>query len=351
MCLAKGLLIDQTCTEPNHHTGMHWQLRDFTAEAKADPAAAKALHGVLNVDDMPSGFFDTGVPWQLKFWDLNTTTDETMALGDQKCGPGKTDGKWSLLVKRENHKNIWHKLMELWQAMVSLDVLQMAIDPSTQKPYLQQSDLADMKVVFTEGDAGLHDGLYGWWDMVTGNKPILQIDMQPACLDKVVLPLEGFFFSFWAWHWVENDCHDKFLLDAFLKRVYRFLDIAPNKHGGEEKTIVTIVDRKGRRKLRDIDAPIASAQARWPIVIFQLVDFAPIFLKEQVLVARNTSVFVGLHGAALTRILWLPEESSVAEIQPPNKRMPEAQPPYGFPQSGKDEEYALLSSTSGKERG
>ena len=63
---------------------------------------------------------------------------------------------------------------------------------------------------------------------------------------------------------------------------------------------------------------------------FQLVDFAPMSLKDQVLVARNTSVFVGLTGAGLTHILWLPEESSVAEIQAPNKRMPEAQPYGGF---------------------
>jgi len=80
-----------------------------------------------------------------------------------------------------------------------------------------------------------------WWDMVTGNSPILQKDMQPTCLDKVVLPLVGMDSPFWAWHWFEKDCHDRFLLDAFLKRVYRFLNIVPKKHGAEEKTVVTIV--------------------------------------------------------------------------------------------------------------
>ena len=93
---------------------------------------------------------------------------------------------------------------------------------------------------------------------------------------------------------------------------------------------MTVVDRKGRRKLRNIDALTASARARWPKVIFQLIDFASISLKEQVLVAQNTSVLIGLHGAALTHLLWLPEESSVAGIQLPNKRMPEAQPHTGF---------------------
>ncbi|TVY39364.1 EGF domain-specific O-linked N-acetylglucosamine transferase [Lachnellula occidentalis] len=326
MCLVKRLLIDQTRTEPNHHTAMQCHLRNFTVEAEADAAAAEALHGVLSVDSMPVGFFDTGVPAQLRSWDLDAS-DESMA---EKCGLGNTDGKWTLLVKRENHHNVFHKMLELWQAMVSLDVLQIAVDPSTQEPYLHPSDLANMQVVFTDGDEGLVDDIDGWWNMVTGKKPILQKDMQPACLDKVILPLAGSFSPFWAWHWVEKDCHDTFLLDAFLTRIYRFLDIEPKKHGGEEKTIVTIVDRKGRRKLRDMEALIASAQARWPKVIFKMVDFGSISLKEQVLVARNTSVFVGLTGAAMTHIFWLPEESSVAEIQAPNKRLPEAQPYAGF---------------------
>ncbi|TVY92899.1 EGF domain-specific O-linked N-acetylglucosamine transferase [Lachnellula willkommii] len=311
---------------PNHHTAMQCRLRNFTVEAKADAAVAKALHGVLDFDRMPAGFFATGVPAQLNSWDLDTT-DEDMA---DKCSPGRTDGKWTLLVKRENHNNVFHKLLELWQAMVSLDVLQIAIDPSTREPYLQPSDLANMQVVFTEGDAGLDDGLDGWWDMVTGKKPILQKDMQPTCLDKVILPLAGSYSPFWAWHWVEKDCHNTFLLDAFLTRIYRFLEIEPKKHGGEEKTVVTTVDRKERRKLRNVDALIASAQARWPEAIFQKVDFRAISLKEQVLVARNTSVFIGLTGAAMTHILWLPEESSVAEIQAPNKRLPEAHPYAGF---------------------
>jgi len=46
--------------------------------------------------------------------------------------------------------------------MVSLDALKVVTDPSTQKPYRQQSKLADMQIVFIKGDAGLDEGLYGW---------------------------------------------------------------------------------------------------------------------------------------------------------------------------------------------
>ncbi|TVY38289.1 EGF domain-specific O-linked N-acetylglucosamine transferase [Lachnellula occidentalis] len=167
--------------------------------------------------------------------------------------------------------------------------------------------------------------------MITGNKPIYQKDMEPTCLDKVILPLAGGHSPFWNWHWdMGKDCHNRFLLDALLKRVYRYLDITPEKHSGEEATIVTVVDRIKTRKIRNLDVLVAGAQQRWPDVAFQLVDLTGMPPKQHVLLARSTDVWVGVTGAAMTHLLWLPEESSVAEIQPPNKRMPDGTPYVGF---------------------
>jgi len=68
----------------------------------ADRGVTVAGVAVYNIDGMPSGFFDTGVPWQLRLWDLSIT-DEIMTLGDQKFGPANMDGKWTLPVKWENN--------------------------------------------------------------------------------------------------------------------------------------------------------------------------------------------------------------------------------------------------------
>jgi capsular polysaccharide biosynthesis protein len=41
---------------------------------------------------------------------------------------------------------------------------------------------------------------------------------------------------------------------------------------------------------------------RWPQVTFRVVDFATLSLKEQVFLAHETDVLVGVTGAAMTHI-------------------------------------------------
>ena len=47
---------------------------------------------------------------------------------------------------------------------------------------------------------------------------------------------------------------------------------------------------------------------------FELVDFEKYNFNEQVAIAQQTRYFVGAHGAALTNILWLPENAHVFEL-------------------------------------
>ncbi|KAF4632154.1 hypothetical protein G7Y89_g5983 [Cudoniella acicularis] len=217
MCVATGVLIDPAREQPKNKTVMNWQLRNFTAEITKDSTK-----------------------------DVNTDTENIRSLSGELCEPCTSDAKWTLLVKREQNDNIWHDLMELWQSMVTLDVLQMAIDPKTTKPYLSAADISDIQVVFTTGDQG-----FTWPD---------------------------------------------------------------------------VIDRKGRRKLRDLDLLVANVQARWPEVKFQIIDLANLIMKEQVTITKQTDVLVGMHGAGLTHLLWLPEEFSLVEIRAPNKRVPVGQP-------------------------
>ncbi|TVY38291.1 hypothetical protein LOCC1_G007939 [Lachnellula occidentalis] len=134
LCLAKGVLIDQTRFK--HHTAMHCKLRDFEAEAIANPAAAESLQEIPSLSQMPGGFLNTGVSLQLEPWDLST--NDSLMIGNQTCEAGKSDKKWTLLVQRENGNNVWHNLQELWSAMLSLDALQIAIDQRFEPPILPQ---------------------------------------------------------------------------------------------------------------------------------------------------------------------------------------------------------------------
>lgn len=314
LCIARGVILDHTRVEPMKATAMDCKMRNFTLEAMKSPEAAAELQGVQNVADMHSYFFGTGVMEQLNSWDFNTSNDG--AENQVLCDATHNDHEWTLLVKREGNQNIWHKLMELWQSMITLDIWQIAIDPSTQKPYLSATAAREVQVVFEDDEDQILDE---WWGMLSSKQPLRKSKMGPSCLGNVILPLAGSSSPFWMSHWTDQDCHETFLLDAFLRRLYRHIGIQPLRHGQETDTVVTIIDRRGNsRKIFGLEKRVEHARMRWPNVKFKTVDFAKLTLKEQVLTIRDTHVLVGVIGAAMTHILWLPEESSVAEIMPPN---------------------------------
>jgi protein O-GlcNAc transferase len=322
-CVAKGVLINTTREEPLKHTAVHCQMRNFTAEReKATPEVAEAMRNLAQVESMPIGFFDTGVAAQMRSWNY-VASDDVVDMGEGKtCDTTTSDGQVYLLVKRENHDNVWHKMLEVWQSQISIDAYMMAINPKTKKPYLTPEQAANIQVIFTESDAGDMSPADELWKMIGNGSPVQQRDQPPSCLGTVILPLYSSSSPFWAYTWEEADCHDTFLINAFLKRAYRFLSIDARKHKSEKDHIsvtnVTIIDRKGRRKLRNQDAMVEDAKRRWPTVNFNVVDFAALTFREQIQLMRQTSVLVGLTGAGLTNIFWLPEESSLAEIQAPN---------------------------------
>lgn len=246
-CVAKGVLLDQTRGEGQKHTAMHCKMRNFTEGKIHDPS----LKDVVNTENFHRGFYDTSVGCQLENWDIEAR-DENVAIQGQSqiCDAEHNDGKWTILVKRENHPNFWHKLLEIWNSMLMLDVLTMSINPATNKPYLTEADIPNIQVVFTEYDAGTLNPVDDWWPLVTGNMPIMQRDMDPTCLGNVILPLPESASPFWGYTWDEGDCHEPFLINAFLRRLYRHIGLEEHYQVNKtEQTVVTIIDRKKTRKL------------------------------------------------------------------------------------------------------
>jgi len=315
-CVARGVILDHNRPEGQKATAIDCKMRNFTEEKMQSPEAAAALEGVKNVEDMGSYFFDTGVMEQMKDWDLNSAeqSNETRLL----CDAQNNDHKWTLMVKREGNGNIWHKLMELWQSMITLDVLQMSIDPATSKPYLSRADLSNVQIMYEDDWDGVYDT---WWPMLTpgGPQPVRKSTSGPACLGNVILPLAGSSSTFWQSHWGDQDCHESFLIGGFLKRVFRHLGFEYARHGNEAETTITFLDRRGEtRKLFNLEGRVEKLRTRWPGFKFQVVDFATLPLKEQVYTIHKSDVIVGVTGAAMTHMLWLPEESSVVEIMMPD---------------------------------
>jgi hypothetical protein len=48
----------------------------------------------------------------------------------------------------------------------------------------------------------------------------------------------------------------------------------------------------------------------------RLVDFARHSLAEQIRIARDTDLLIGIHGAGLTHLLWTPPHAGLLEIAP-----------------------------------
>ena len=266
---------------------------------------------------------------ELDQWDVGTgaTAPKSMAMvgkdgaGNGKCDKGHNDGKITLLVKREMNHNVWHKLMELWQAMVTLDALEMTTYqpfsrfPAVGKqPFLTVGARKNVQVVFEDNDDGPVDSL---WPLVTGSAPIRQDQLNDSCLGTVILPLPGSSSPFWDSHWKDRDCKTKFMLDPFLRRIYKTLGIQAHNRLSE-KTVVTIVDRRhGTRQIHNLASHVAHMAKVYPDATFNVVDFATISLKEQIEVARGTDVLVGVMGAGMTHILFMPDEGTVAELMTP----------------------------------
>ena len=312
LCLAQGVLFNPSGEVP---FSLQCTPRNFTREAALFSAveADEELKNALPLDNMGVYWFDTGIGTQLRDW----------AFEDKKnnkgCTKDNNNGGWVLLARREGNTNIWHKLMEIWQAMLTVDALQIARDPTTGKPWLSREEAAAVTVVF-EDDR--EEPLDPWWKMATGNALMRRSAIAPdTCFGHVILPLAGSSSPFWSalleavYH---ETCRTQFLLNTFLHRLFDLLQLTPRPASEVNASpTVTIIDRKRTRKFIDLDRWVATLRKKHPGSVINVVDFATISLLDQVKLVQSTDVLVGHHGAGMTHVLFLPPEAAVVEIMPP----------------------------------
>jgi len=63
-------------------------------------------------------------------------------------------------------------------------------------------------------------------------------------------------------------------------------------------------------------ASCAEVLRRFPNVDVQRVDFAQSSFAEQMQLVAQSEVLVGMHGAGLAHLLWLPEHGGLLELRP-----------------------------------
>ena len=90
-------------------------------------------------------------------------------------------------------------------------------------------------------------------------------------------------------------------------------DVAPSHPKGPPR--VTLVQRSSSRTIKNVDEVVeklASVMGNSP----QVVDIADLSVKEQVILAHKTDIYVLVHGGALANLLWLPPRALVVDIYP-----------------------------------
>ncbi|KAK3352889.1 hypothetical protein B0T25DRAFT_568137 [Lasiosphaeria hispida] len=279
LCLARSALLSR-----GKSTNLNCQLRNFTIESQHNPEAAVKNAGVHDIDDMRSYFFGTGAGEEFKSW--------TFREEDTACSAQANNGQWILLAKREGNVNLWHKLMEIWQAIIFIEALRIARDPATGKPYVTATELASIRVVFEDDRTEFLDD---WWAVVTGNTPLRKADLPDGCYANVIIPLAGSSSPFWTLLLEGREhevCRTTTLIDAFVRRILTHLNITPRPEiDVRADSVVTIIDRKKTRKFRNLDVFVARLKEKHPRARFSVVDFAALSLLEQVKVAAAVEIF------------------------------------------------------------
>ncbi|KAF3913346.1 hypothetical protein ABW20_dc0104827 [Dactylellina cionopaga] len=253
----------------------------------------------------------SGVGGEFKaHWDLGTQIAD--------CSKDSNNGEWLFVVKREESSNIWHNLMSLWQALITLDAMQITRNPATGRPWLTKENIASMQIVFDD-DLPTQD-LEDWWRMLNGKIPIKVNSLKnDACYGNVLLPLPGSSSPFWAaltetvYH---EPCQSSILIDAFRRRVFQHLQIEPrplNREPNEHPSII-FINRMATRKLWNADALMGKVRERYPKSKVTVADFATLSLHDQVALVAESDVLIGHFGAGLAHLLFLPLGAACVDI-------------------------------------
>ncbi|UYV74181.1 EOGT [Cordylochernes scorpioides] len=166
--------------------------------------------------------------------------------------------------------------------------------------------------IFLGGRTALHIFRQG---TLTGQKYRDEILAAYVCFKDVVFPLlpRMIFGLYYNMPLVGiPGCHSSGLIHAFSRHILHNLNIHRTYQG--TKIQVTLISRKTSfRKILNEDELIEAAN-RNPLLSMKKVVYENLSFQSQLQVTHNTDILVGMHGAGLTHMLFLPDWGSVFEI-------------------------------------
>lgn len=290
-CLARGVAFDRTSRK--------FSLQCKPREDLPDTAPPLGILGSYWYNTGPQVIFD-------QFIEINSA-----AVADTNVRRSFT-----ILVKREGSGNLWHSLMEIFSMTLSLDVLHLTMDFNDRLALFTDADEPETQVILLDDE---EDGPYiNLWTLLA-KKPLQRISSLSPDVEfgSIIVPLAGGSNPFWQGDWQPNSCTTSDLLSTFSHRVLRFHDIDQSSQSGDT-IVVTFINRTSSRVLLEQEEYLAALSRRLAHTKIQSVDFASIPLREQLRIASETDVLIGVHGAGLTHGMFLRPRSAVVEILPPD---------------------------------
>lgn len=270
--------------------------------------------GVPKYKEFTNYWYDTGPGRVLEEAIRISETNSSLNVPD-------TVPNYTLLVKREGSNNLWHSLMEIFSMTLTLDVLRVAQHPNKLTPLFTAADIENTQVLVLDDIA---DGPYvDLWSLFAP-KPLLRMNsptLPPlnTSFENLIIPLGGGGNPLWQGDWEIHTCDDSALLRTFSHRVLNHFHLDPDARREQPpEVIITFINRTATRHLINAEEYFAHLESEHVHIRVQSVDFAAIPFAEQLAVAQQTNVLVGVHGAGLTHGIFLPPRSAMVEILPPN---------------------------------
>lgn len=288
----------------------------------------------------------------------------------------RTEKKFGVVARREgagsvpgSAANTWHNLMELSSYYLSMDALSVITSPHAEDKgaayYNPEVDKGNTQVIVV--DSHQKGPYFDLWDVFsdTSRNPTLKLsedgpsiqrlgeeaEQQEVLefLDRVILPLPGASNPFWEGTWDPHSCSQSDLARVFSDRVLNFynatdhfvsedefstvsssieeteMDLSTLPPAWTKKTHnplnVLVVTRAKSRRIDDLEGKLSKLRAMFPAVTFNVRDLSDYTFAEQVRLVHSHQIFVGVHGAAMTQLLFLPRppsspSSTVVEILP-----------------------------------
>ncbi|XP_065172602.1 EGF domain-specific O-linked N-acetylglucosamine transferase [Atheta coriaria] len=148
--------------------------------------------------------------------------------------------------------------------------------------------------------------------------PILDLKTfrgEVVCFKNIVFPLlPRMIFGLYYNTPIIYGCEESSLFKAFAEHVLHRLEI-PKKKRKHSNVIVTLLSRETKYRKIINEAQLMNALQNIDEIEVQKVSFTrDVPFLEQLEIIRNTDVLIGMHGAGLTHLLFLPDWASLFEL-------------------------------------